>query len=196
MFERSDAGALVNARRKHGYLHEIFREAADTLFASVKSTMGNQPTDVLQQLVQQVSGQRLIPALFLYRHAFELQLKATLNLLDELEGIPSRIHRGHSLRNLWSRIAIRLKTHLADDQQETLLRPLDRRLEYLQSNIDAFDVVDPDGTTFRYEENSTKHAPPTFEILVFEQHCRQSSAILEKIICALGTFLDAKEERA
>lgn len=85
------------------------------------------------------------PCAFLFRHAFELALKAIIadGCLLFSEDFPSKLKNEHDLKTLWEK-ARSIIVKIWDDDPETL-DPIDEI-------IIEYSRVDPNGQTFRYEK--------------------------------------------
>lgn len=86
------------------------------------------------------------PCAFLFRHAFELALKAIIADGCTLfsEDYPPKLKKEHNLKLLWDK-ARSVVTQIWDEDPE-VLQPID-------DMINEYSLVDPNGQAFRYEKD-------------------------------------------
>lgn len=194
VFTESEVGVNVKPAPRFRLAYELFRDAADSLFERVRDTFVHDRSS-FKGILTLGAAQQLIPILFLYRHALELQLKeilARLDILDdkELDKKEKKRRYRHGLNALWLDVQERLPNHLAPEQSSELLEPLEDRLDYVEENLRRFDEVDPWSLRFRYPNEESHRL--RFDILAFELHNQKTAAILDEVVNALGAFIDAR----
>jgi hypothetical protein len=192
MFDSTGNGNMVNTGNKWLPLHTLYRNAAEQLLEQMFTTFSDEQQCEVWSLMQSLSGQNLIPILFLYRHSFELQMKTALKLLDELDDEPERKLHSHALKKLSDELHRRIPDHFGENQTQNKLNPLSERLEYVSENFRVLDEVDPKGFTFRYDDHG--YQMPRFELKKFKDTVRLCADTLDDLIDGLGAFLDAKNE--
>lgn len=111
---------------------EGFKDAARVICDSVKS--GEQYADTM-----------VYPAVYCYRHYFELSLKRVIRLgyeLDILANLPDAL-KGHNLASLWHHAKEVIQKVVTDESINVLLKRIETR-------INEFHKFDPNGEAFRY----------------------------------------------
>lgn len=120
--------------------------------------------DALADMALNIRGKRdylVYPAIFLYRHYVELQLKHLFLLLLDHEERSESLPKTHCLRNLWG--IVRKGLQEVDDQPGLF--------DAVEGMIHEFQTLDPRSDAFRYPVNPSGNAslPRTLRHLNLEQ---------------------------
>ncbi|NJL71980.1 MAG: hypothetical protein HC888_10450 [Candidatus Competibacteraceae bacterium] len=134
----------------------------------------------------------IYPVFFLYRHAFELQLKLIIRAGLDLSGTTGTVQKTHKLADLWN-------------DARPLLEAIFPDLDWTQNNhvsrlIGEFSILDPNGEAGRYDRSrkGEKHFAhlATINLHHFAQVAEKLCDYFDEVMVALEETIDQRNDWA